>query len=507
MVTCYQDEQGFRTTITKNGVMTKTIIRGKKMKITLAHTSPKRKTEEGDLYPRLNRVEGAGIAYLGSYLEDQGYDVKLISEMDESEKETLDQIVESKPDVVGFYAFTSTFPRVVNYSKLIKERLGKDVKIVVGADHVSANPSHSLQGKIDFAVRGEGELTLTELVKKIESKETDYENIDGLIYKKDGKVIINSPRARIKDLDSLPFPKRDRDLLDITTIGMLSYPKIADQKSAASVLTSRGCPYSCEFCSSDKIWGSSVIQRSSKNIVNELKLLQENYGTNVAFFPDLTFNAKQKRVFELSDAIKEAKLDMSLYVVMRLMSPNWKKLISYDMLKSMRKANFRKIGFGIESLAPSIQNERVKKTELSYAKEIFDYCNDLGIITKSFIILGYPEETKETLQETTENLKYILPDELRISFLTPFPGTRLYDESKDKLITTDLTKFDTNTPLIRNDSLSPQDFIEARKKMYADYFNSAEYLKRAEDKCIKHPELKGSYDEYFGFLKDRRIMK
>lgn len=477
------------------------------MRVTLVHTSPEREIVKGDIYPRLNRFEGLGISYLASYLNQKGHDITLVTEMEEIGFNTLERILNSSPEVVGFYTSTTTFPRIVGYSKKLKSKL-KDIVTIVGADHVSADFDNSIPKGIDFAVKGEGEITLSELLDEI-SNQKNFEKVDGLIYKKNGKVLINSSRKRIDDLDKLPFPMRDEEMLKVSTAGMVMHPILKKQNSTASVLTSRGCPYNCNFCTSNQIWGNSVKYRSAKNIVSELKYLKEKYKTNTVFFADLTFNSNQKRILDLTELIKEENLGINWYVVMRLMSPNGKKLASYELLEKMRESGLRKIGFGFESLADSIQKEYVKKLEIDYAKEIFNYCHDLGILTKSFLMLGYPEETKYTINETEKNLLEILPDELRISFLTPFPGTYLNSELKKqrKILTDDLSLYDTNNPIIKLENLSPKELISMRQKMYADYYNSDKYRLRVEEKIKKHPEFKESFKEFFDFLDEMEVYR
>jgi len=479
-------------------------------KVTLVHTSPKREVVKGDLYPRLNCVEGLGVAYLGAYLEKEGHEVQVISEMDELGKDSFTRIVDSSPDVLGFYAMTSTFPRIIDYARRAKEVMktrGRNLVTIVGGDHVSSNPLDSLPEGIDFGCKGEGEAVLSGFLQELNSG--DFFNVPGLIWKKDAEVQVNQPRQRILSLDNLPFPKRDPELLKVTTVGMLMYPRLKDQVATASVLTARGCPYSCEFCSSKDVWGNSVIYRSPQNVLREIDQLKKTFGTNTLFIPDLTFNASSQRVFELSKAIREANLGISGYVVMRLMSPNGKELVSYEMLNEMRSAGIRKIGFGVESLAGAIQSGRVKKLELDYTKKVFEWCTDLGILTKAFMMIGYPEETEGTLEETTRNLKYILPSEIRVSKLTPFPGTPLYKEvsAQGRLLTTDLSKYDTNNQIIRLDGLSEDQVRSASGNMLRSYYNSQEYKESVRRQITKHPELAGSYSEFFEFLKTRSILR
>ena len=143
------------------------------MRVALVHTSPKREVVKGTLYPRLNCVEGLGVAYLAAYLEKDSHEVKIISEMDEVGKDTWNEIVNFSPEAVGFYSMTSTFPRVMEYAQRLKA-LDRNILTIIGGDHISSDPYNSLSNGIDFGVKGEGERTLSELLTKIERKSEEY---------------------------------------------------------------------------------------------------------------------------------------------------------------------------------------------------------------------------------------------------------------------------------------------------------------------------------------------
>lgn len=457
-----------------------------------------------------NCSEPLGICYLASYLKREGHVVKIISDLVDSEN-ILSQITATNPDLIGFSTtITATWPRVVEYSQSLKKSLGEKVKIVVGGEHVSAVLHRAIADGIDFGITGEGEQSFLKLINCIESGCHSYEEIPGLIYRKAGDVIINHSHPLINDLDQLPFPERDARLLSKTKIGYLMYPAVEDQKFMISVLASRGCPYNCNFCTSPNVWGHKIRYRSTDNVITEIKDLKRRFNNNILFFPDLTLNANPFYLMELSNKLKEENLGVSWFSLLRLMSPNGTRMITRELLRAMREGGARKIGLGIESLSHDIQDGEVKKaTDLKYVKEVIEICHELGIIVKGFLMIGYPQETHETVLETIHNLKFLGIDEVRISYLTPFPGTPLYDNLKLKglLLTEDLAQYDAQTPIIKCAELSTEDLIDARSKILSEYYGSEEYKLMVSKKVKNNPELARSYEMFFKHLKKKGVMK
>jgi radical SAM superfamily enzyme YgiQ (UPF0313 family) len=288
------------------------------------------------------------------------------------------------------------------------------------------------------------------------------------------------------------------------------YPTRSEQKGVACLAYSRGCPYGCSYCASKSIWGKIVKWRSAKNTVDELKQVQRRFGTNTAFFTDLTFNLEKDKVLELCREITEQKISVNWYAMLRIVSPDGSLLVDEELLDAMKKAGCSKIGYGLESLIPEIQEKYDKRGEINILEQVLDYGNQIGIINKAFLIIGEPRfETRETLELTKELLRGLSLDELRISFLTPFPNTLTCFESKQekRMLTKDWSRYTSDEPILKADNLTREELVEAREEIFKDFYQNPNYEKRIRFKVKRFPHLKKSYEEYFEFLEKKGVYK
>lgn len=474
-----------------------------KQKIAFVETnSPNNRGE----FTRKNNFEPLGLQSIAAIAVGRGYSVNIYQQDGQIEDSVFfDEVLKDSPDIIAAYTMAYNF----NSSKDLAEeakRQNSNINIVFGGPHVSSCPQ-SLEdllrnGTIDFGIRGEGDYSFNNLADSIDNPDLD---ISGLVYLENGKLKINPHQNRIKNLDNLPFALRNTDILNKTKIGSIMYPNKANQISPATIAYSRGCPFSCSFCDSKNIWGSNVYWRSPKNVVDEMQELKEKYGTNTVFFSDLTFNANPDKVHELCDEISDRNLGIDWYVLARAATPDGSRaLIGKDLLSHMKDAGCNKIGWGIESVIPEVQAKFNKRIPNELIKEIIQEGHELGILNKALLILGDTKyESPETVKRTIDLLKEITFDEVRTSFLTPFPGSPLYKEAKENgdLLTEDWSDFDTNKPILRCDNFTPEELIEARKKITSEYYQSKEHNDMISKKMKKFPELKPSYEEHIGFLK------
>ena len=234
----------------------------------------------------IKRVIGAtgpplGLAYLASMVKDER-DVAII----DSIVENLDfemvgkKIKKFDPDVIGITATTSMIPDAYKVANMAKE-INENVKIVIGGPHVTFLPEKTMEEckSIDFVVRGEGEITFKELMEALE-KEKDLDGIKGLTFRKDGRIINNPPRELIKNLDELPLPSYE-------LLPMEKYQ--ADGVKFGVIMTSRGCPFDCIFCSSSLQFGKRWRGYSAERVIEELSILRNEYGRRTIEFLDDTF--------------------------------------------------------------------------------------------------------------------------------------------------------------------------------------------------------------------------
>jgi anaerobic magnesium-protoporphyrin IX monomethyl ester cyclase len=325
-------------------------------------------------------------------------------------------ISEYKPTVVGISVKSPNFESACIVAKLAKE-VNKQIIVIVGGPHPSMVGSDVLNcPDIDIGVRGEGENTIVELLNAIDAQKK-FDDIKGINYRKDCQLVENAPREFIKNLDSLCFPHE-------------SAPKVLkdyDQyplKAFKNVFTVRGCPYNCFFCGSRKVWTRKVRFRSSESVIREIKGLQK-MGLRLIHFDDDTFGTNKKYINDLCNALiihcPGLKWSCEFHV----------KLVDEQTISLMKAAGCYSIQIGIESGNNGILKEIRKNNTV---KEIFSACEIIkkhGILLQAFFMVGFPQETEDTLNDTVAVMKKCKCDKLIYSIFTPYPGTEAFEFCKE----------------------------------------------------------------------------
>ncbi|MGB3478664.1 MAG: radical SAM protein [bacterium] len=451
---------------------------------------------------RHSSIEPLAIEYIGAIAEAEGYEVNIIQQQQRSEQEALQEILAFDPELAAFSVMTYNYPASLSLVRKIKQN-NPEILTVFGGYHPSYCPEIVKEDAIDFVIIGEGEETSRELLQALNDEKPDFHRIKGLAYY-DVKIHINKPRDRIKDLDSLPKPIRDINILKECKISGCNYPPLSKQKCVAQVLYSRGCPHTCTFCCSPFLYGSKVYFRSPQKVVDEMQEIKNKYGTNYFYFADLSFNLNKKKVIELCEEIKKRHLDTNWFCMCRLDN------IDAELLQHMKETGCSRIGFGLDALSETTLNRVKPGQRLTFEQiyEALELTNSVGIIVRTFIIIGYPWETQEDLQKTKEILKTMPIDEIRIGLLTPLPGSGIYEEFKkqDLILTDDLSKYTTDEYIIKHPEINPEEMVKIRDRIFREFYQSKEYEKRKQEKLKTFPHLKQSYDEFYGFLKEKCIL-
>lgn len=406
-------------------------------------------------------------------------------------------ITDWKPELVGItLPFTTQIPSAYSIINLVKE-IDKDIITVIGGCTASSYPQQILKQNqnIDIVVVGEGELTFQELLEGRKMNE-----IDGIVYRNENKVVSNSPRHFIENLDEIPFPRRDlvqfenyskyrfgkgrfkRGIYIFRTRGINYLVKRVFTKTfgrndfhqqipkygiEAKILTSRGCTFNCYFCAVHNVWSRTYRARSSKNVVEEMELLYEKYKVRHFGIVDDNFNLSKKRTIEICNGIIERGLDITL----RADSGLYLGSIDEEVLVMMKKAGFHEAYFGIESGNEKILKNVIhgKNVDLQKVKEVARICKTLGIVSGGFFMIGVPGETKETMEDTINFAVSSDLDRIRLYTCQPFPGSKMYEDSKENgWLTTD---FDVSKTLIfesksyiQTKDFSPEDVAQISKK-------------------------------------------
>jgi len=368
-----------------------------------------------------------GLAYIAAILRNQDHTVRIIDMNIETKSlEELEKICEKEqPDIVGISSTTITYNTSINILKRIKSVIPSVIRIV-GGPHASILPQEFVDYS-DFVVVGEGEYTMLELVKTLENSE-DPSNIEGLVFKKDGKIVKTGPRPLITGLDNLPFPARD----------LLHMEAYNDNKGA--ILTSRGCPFNCIFCNSHLIFGKKFRARNPKNVVDEIEYLVKKYNVHVIRVLDDMFTLNRKRVIEICNEI----LSRGLNIGWELTNGTRVDKVDKELLEKMHEAGCYRIYYGIESGSEKVLKMLRKGIKLDQVRRVVKWTKEIGIEVGGFFMIGGPGETIETLKETEKFIDELNLDYVHLSIATPYPRTDFWNWvlKNGRFVTNDYSKFE-----------------------------------------------------------------
>lgn len=408
-----------------------------------------------------------GLAYLAAVLEEEGYQPSIIdaNALELNFFELREELKKESPDVVCVTAITPMIYEAMTSVKIAKSVCPNSTTIL-GGPHVTFCPMETLEDcpELDVVCLGEGEETLTELIRKVK-KEQDLDDVKGIIYRKKGHFYKTKPRPLIKDLDKLPFPARHLLPMDRYTVLGRKYPSI-------NIVSSRGCPFRCTFCSSSYFYGKNYRARSAKNVVDEIEQVVHEYKVKSIEFSDDTFTLYHKRVEEICEEINRRKLDISWG------SSSRANLVTRDLLIRMRKAGCHLIFYGIESGSSRILKLMNKGETLNQMARAVKVTKETGMETLGSFILGYPEETRDDLLRTIHFSKEIGIDFAQFSFATPYPGTELFDFAVKKglLLTRDWSLYTAVMPVINPKYYSLEELNRLFAKAYRSFYASPSLL-------------------------------
>lgn len=379
------------------------------------------------------------LGYLASYaMKYGGYSEKDIRIIDENAgARVVEQIEEFKPDVIGITSTTPVYPRTVELAKNIK-KIHDDTPIFIGGPHATALPKETLNEKyFDIAVMGEGEATVLDLLKLYEKKSElprdELSEIDGIAYVDGNSVKMNKNREFITDLDSIPFPARN-----LMNMEFYLKPNIYTIRGVAGrithVMSSRGCPYDCIFCSSKLMWKRTVRYFSPEYVISEINSLVKDYDVNGINFQDDTFCANRLRMKKICELLVSTGLNKNLFYSCQLRA----NLIDKEMLGWLKESGCVQVEYGFESGSERML-KRLKKDSVTVEqnKNAVKLTHEAGLRVLGNFIIGAPGETLEDIRQTERFYKENPIDFIAISILAPYPGTEIWNAVKP-----DIAKFD-----------------------------------------------------------------
>ena len=343
------------------------------------------------------------------------------------------RISDFKPDMVAieipFSGWSKTAFEVVSIAK----KVNVGITVVLFGLHPSSRPEACLENAdVDFVVIGEPENTVSELVEALEVGKHDFKGIAGLGFRENGKAVLNAKRAIIENLDSLPFPARHLLPMDVYARAVKQNPLRGEiHKPYTIVITSRGCPYNCVFCSNCIVWGKQWRPRSPKNVVDELEQIIKTFGIEQVDFSDDNMTLDRQRMVEICDLIVERGLRFEWF------TPNGIRADSLDevLLRKMKAAGCKKIRIAPESGVQHIVNDVIKKNQdLKAVEQAVVLCKKVGIKVGCFFVIGLIGETKADIEKTIEfayKLRTLGADTFIFSIAMPLYGTAFYEQAKD----------------------------------------------------------------------------
>ena len=375
-------------------------------------------------------TEPLGLAYLAAYLRQQRPKADHIEILDMAalnygEEDLKKKLAEKIWDLTGVMILTPMYIRAKETIAIIKKSR-PETKIVLGGPHATIFPEQTLEeiSEIDYSVIGEGEITFCELVNAIDKKKHTTK-IPGLAYRQSGKVKMTKPRALIQNIDELPKPARD--LLPMRTYNPA--PTYYKKLPSYIMLTSRGCPFQCAYCS--KIFGTQYRFHSIERIISEMEELIYKYRAKEIIFRDDTFTINKMHVVKLCQEI----IRKGFHKKIKWTCMTRVNLVSYELLRLMNKAGCWSIHYGVESGSQRLLDIIQKGITLEQVRNAFRWTRKAGIETKAFFMLGLPTETREESLKTIKFTKELDPDWIQVTITVPYPGTKLYEMTqKDKTL-------------------------------------------------------------------------
>lgn len=394
-----------------------------------------------------------GIAYLAAVIREKGHKVKIIDRSIEQQKLLPEDFTPF--DLIGISADTPRYPEAVEIARTAK-KAGK--MVIMGGYHVTFLDKEALEtGVVDIVIRGEAEEIIVNLIDALEKKK-DLSTVKGISFVRDGNVIRTPVSPPPQNLDAMPFPARD----------LLSLKKYSSQMAGLPVtnlITSRGCPFNCYFCSSSKFGGLKWRYRSAKSIVDEIEILYHDYGYRAFAFMDDNFTLSKRRVMDFADELEKRKINDIIWWCFSRVDI---LVRNEDMVKRMAEAGAFQVFLGLESHNEQTLNDYGKNVGNKEQEQAIRLLHKYGINIHGSFIVGDINETKEMAIQTARWVQKVNPRVAQFSILTPYPGTALYNdmEREGRFLHKNWELYDALHATIKTDGMNP---AEVQKTLIKDY--------------------------------------
>jgi len=384
------------------------------------------------------------LHYLAQPLRELDFDVDILDltiyNMDK--ERFVDYIDTYRPKVVGITCATISYYNAIRAADYIKD-IDEDIKVVIGGPHVTFETESALSNdSVDYIIRGEGDISFAMLVEHILRGKYSLSEIAGLSYRRDGGIV-NNTRYFIENVDAIRFPSR-------------THPSFRRYQIPGIIQASRGCPFQCRFCAAGAIAGGKYRRRSVESITAEIDYLVTVMGFNNLAFADDTLTGFPGMTRRLCNHILDRGYSITWACESRV------DVADRDLLELMARSGCQTIQFGFESGSPEILksiNKRISPKQMEHAVEL---CADIGLRSCGNFMIGFPDDTWETIKETYRVARKLksMGSVIGIAVLTPFPGTYFFNHAQESGLTIhsdNWDDYDLENPIISTKHLSQDD--------------------------------------------------
>lgn len=368
-----------------------------------------------------------GILYISAYLENHGFENSIHDSTFSSFEYLCSQIQTETPDLIGIYTNLMTKLNVLKLISFIKSKpeLAR-CKIVLGGPEVRNHVDNFLNAGADILVLGEGEESMLEIAEHLLANRncTDFSEIKSIAFKGQfNQTITTAQRNLLKNIDELSFPNRKKINLQL----YFDAWKSKHGQSALSISTMRGCPYTCKWCSR-AVYGQTYRRRSAKLVVDEMEYILTHYKVDTLWFVDDVFTVSHKWMSEFRNEVVKRKIKIPYECITRA------DRLNAEVFQFLKESGCFRVWIGAESGSQKIIDAMDRRVSVQQVREMIQLAKQFEIKSGTFIMLGYPGETEEDIEETIHHLKVADPDLYTITVAYPIKGTPLYSEVENVFV-------------------------------------------------------------------------
>jgi anaerobic magnesium-protoporphyrin IX monomethyl ester cyclase len=366
--------------------------------------------------PRKGRhwiMPSLGLMYLSAALRQAGYTVRHLDHTFLERREVLAEIERLRPAVVGVYCMITMQDEALSLAGQVRGR----ALTIVGGPYPSGEPE-AFVDRFDLVAVGEGEETIVEVMRHLGDRR--FDEVPGLVFRRDGEVVRTPARTRSKDMSQLPLPYRR----DLPNQQYIDYWRRHWRDATTPLMSTRGCPFRCEFCHKP-VFGDLFRARPGSSVIEEMREIAE-LGYDHVWMSDDLFTLNYRRTLELCREIEEARLPLTWECLSRVTQ------VDYDLFAQMRRAGCKRIFFGIESGDEGVLKQMAKGIRPEQAREAVEACVRAGIKAAGFFMVGYLGETQESLLKTIRFSSHLPLDYVSYTIAYPLPGTKFYARVRER---------------------------------------------------------------------------